>query len=263
MPRPKLVCFIGDLHAGSKVAVATEYVLDDGDVYRPSLHQQWLYDCFVDCIKRIKKHAKGRDIHLKIGGDCVDGHHHDSTQVFGTPEDQHRLAVELLSPLADIASRIDGLRGTDAHVRQSGNDDRAVYRALGVSDDQIRYRFIQDYDGMILDWAHHMTTGRLPHTRGNSLKSLLNAIYFDNLERGRRQPALIVRHHVHIYDDVADHRKGIRAVSCPAWQLQTAYTRRLSPHGLCSVGVVLWMPDTRQVIPILYEPEQDTIETVR
>lgn len=259
---PKLLCFLGDLQAGSKTALAMPFILDDKDEYRPSLLQNWLLNCYKDVFEKVKYHARGHDLHLKLGGDMVDGDHHDSSQVFGTSEDQQTLAVELTMPFMNIATRCDALKGTDAHTGPSGDGDRAVYRKLGVREENIKYRHVQDYNGALLDWAHHTNGGRKPNTRGNALQALINDIYFQNLEQGERIPSLIVRHHVHLYDDKSDNRKGIRAVACPGWQLNTSFTRRISPHGLASIGLVLWWPDTLRVLPILYKPEEDPIEYV-
>lgn len=260
---PKLVGFVGDTQTGSKTALAKATVLDDGDHYGLSLHQQWLLDCYNDCIAKVKYHAAGHEFHLKLGGDLVDGsQHHGSAQTFGTKEDQERLSAELLMPFANMASRIHGLKGTDAHTGPSGGSDKAVLRMLGVNDSDVKYRHRQDYDGALLDWAHHTTMARKPHTRGNSLNALINDIYFQSLEEAEPLPSLIVRHHVHLYDDRSDHRKGMRAIACPGWQLHTAFTRRLSPHSIADIGVVLWWPDTMRVLPILYKPKEDPIEYV-
>lgn len=263
MPKPILGVFIADLQSGSKTAVAKPIVLDDGDTYTPSLHQDWLYNCLQSALKRVQIYAKGHDVHMKFGGDMVDGvAHHGSSQTFGTTKDQRALAVDLCMPFVNMAARMDGLRGTDAHTGASGDGDRAVYRELGIPDKNIHYRARQQYGNHILDWAHHTGAGRKPNTRGNGLKALINEVYFQNLECGEPIPSLIVSHHVHLYDDVSDHRKGIRAVNCPGWQLNTAFTRKIGPRGLASIGLLLWWPETMRVLPLLYKPKEDPIERV-
>ena len=257
--KDELVLFIGDIHAGSKTALAKKFDLDDGDIYVPSKSQDWLYSCWQDLTKKTKKLAPGYRLILCVGGDTVDNHHHQSQQVFGTDIDQINLAVSLLLPLATVADRVYGLRGTETHTHQSGQYDVKVVEELGG---ECEYRHRLDVGGKLLDWAHHISTGRRAHTRGNSLKVLGKDIYITALERGERVPDLVVRHHVHLYDDVSDHRIGVRAVTCPGWQLQTAFTRRLDPAGLPSVGGLLWYPRINRLDPILYKVADDPIRKV-
>jgi len=260
---PKLVGIIGDVHAGSKTAASKRMVLDDGDEHVPSLHQEWLLDNFNTLVEQMKREALGHDFVLLLGGDLVDGtQHHGSTQTFGTPQDQINLAVDLLMPLMNIASKAYALRGTDAHVGQSGDLDRAVASKLGIPASNIDFRHLLDFDGALLDWAHHVGAGRRPGTRGNSLKALMSDIYFTCLETKQRVPDLIVRHHVHQYDDVSDHRRGMRAITCPAWQLHTTHTRRLSPHGIPSTGGVMWWPDRMKVQAVEFAPILDEVKYV-
>lgn len=258
---PKLVGIIGDTHAGSKTAVSKRWRLDDGDEHVPSLHQAWLMDNLSDWIRHTLYQAQDHEFVLCLGGDLVDGvQHHGSTQTFGTPKDQTNLAVDLLRPLANAAAKIYALRGTDAHAGQSGNFDRDVAEELGVKAENIDFRHLIDFDGALLDWAHHVGAGRRPGVRGNSLKNLITDIYFTCLETRKRIPDLIVRHHVHQYDDVSDHRRGMRAVTVPGWQLHTTHTRRLSPHGLPGIGAMLWWPDKMKIEVKEYEPAADPIK---
>ena len=257
--KDELVIFVGDIHAGSKTALAKRFDLDDGDIYTPSLSQDWLYVNWQALTKKVKKLSSGYRVILCIGGDTVDNHHHNSQQVFGTDVDQINLVVSLLLPLATMSDRVYGLRGTEAHTHQSGQYDVKVVEELGG---ECEYRYRLDVGGKLLDWAHHVNIGRRAHTRGNSLKALGKDIYITALEAGERVPNLVMRHHVHLYDDISDHRIGVRTVTCPGWQLHTAFTRRIDPAGLPSVGGLLWYPRLSVVDAVIYKVADDPIRKV-
>lgn len=258
MPDP-LHLFIGDVHAGSSVAVMEPFSDHDGIQYGPSRVQSLLLKFWRQMVAEVKTAAKGRDLVLHLGGDLVDGvHHHGSTQTVGDVADQRALAVQLLLPLANISKMIYALLGTDAHVGQSGTEDASVAKELGA---EARYRWRLDCSGKILDWAHHVAGPRLPWTQEGGLIRLTNKTIIDCMERDQKPPDLIVRHHTHLH--CRTHIKGVDALVVPGWQAATAFTRKIDPSGLLTVGAVLWYPKLGEFRALLYRFPDDEITKAR
>lgn len=261
--KPKIVCFVGDVHAGSKAAVADEIELADGDIYTPSLHQEWLLERWIEFYATAKKLSKGHDFHLMLGGDLIDGcQHHGSTQTFGTEDDQIGLSVSLLTPLAEMSVRSFAILGTPAHAGKVGQFDKRVAKDLEVAPADIDWQHRISFEERILDWAHTTSMGRRPHTRGNNLNNLINDIHVTCLESHDPDPDLIVRHHVHQFDDRMDGRRRMRAIACPGWQLATEYTHNLPNSTLPDVGGVFWWPKENKVEVVRYEVKQSPIKVV-
>ena len=229
----------------------------DGIRYSPSRVQLALLKFWKQMLAEVKTQARGHDLYLHLGGDLVDGvHHHGSTQTVGDVNDQRALAAQMLLPLATMSKRIYALLGTDAHVGQSGAEDKSVAKELGA---EARHRWRMLSGGKVLDWAHHAGLGRKPWTQENAPASLANKIKAECDDRGQRRPDLVVRHHVHRF--VKAHAKGIDVFTCPGWQAQSSFSRRLDPAELLSVGAVLWYPKNGGIVPLIYDwPDDPLVE---
>lgn len=250
--------FIGDLHFGSTAAPMPEFTDADGVTHSPSRAQADLMAFWRQALADAKAAAKGCRVFLHLGGDAIDGErHHNTPQTIGQRADQVDLAVFMLLPWVNMASGGAALLGTEAHVGGNGTDDRTVAKALGLP---ARQRWRLDCAGKVLDWAHHAGLGRKEWTSETALVSLANNTLVRCLRRGERPPDLIVRHHVHAY--VRTHAKGTDVCTVPGWQAQTAYTRKLDPGALLSVGVVLWWPRRGEIRPLVYDWPDDPLEVV-
>ncbi len=233
---------------------------DGNDVgHDPSKAQRLLLKFWRQALEEVKAAARGYDLVLHLGGDLVDGvGHHHSTQTLGDVNDQRALAVQLLLPYANMSKKIYALLGTDAHVGQSGAEDKSVAKELGAKSDW-HWRLI--CGGRLLDWAHHTKMGRKLSTQENAPTALANDIRAECKEFDEQVPDMVVRHHVHRY--VRTHTKGMDVVYCPGWQLQTSHTRSKSPAELLGVGIVLWYPKTGAIHPINFRVRADPIQTVK
>ena len=259
MGREPVHIFLGDLHAGSKLAPLVPFTDADGVNYAPSKLQAYLLTLWRDCLSDVKSAARGCDVVLHLGGDLVDGvAHHGTTQTVLDHNGQRDLAVELLRPWVNLSAAAYGLLGTDAHVRDNGQDDASVCKELGVP---AKGYWRIECEGLLLDWAHHASGARL-----RLEASLLRLA--DNIQREARRreppervPDLIVRHHVHRY--ARARFDTTEAVTVPGWQAQTSFTRRHDPAGLLSVGVVAWWPKRREIRPFVYDHPAEPIVKVR
>ena len=259
MTKEPVHVFLGDLHAGSKLAPLVPFTDVDGVQYAPSKLQAFLLTLWRDALTDVKAAVRGCEVVLHLGGDLVDGvGHHGTTQTVLDWNGQRDLAVELLRPWVNIASQGYGLLGTDAHVGDNGQQDTSVCKELGFP---ARSWWPLEFAGQYLDWAHHISGPRKPWNRDSGAVTLANKTYAEcaEAEPRRRVPNLIVRHHMHHF--VHARAKGIDVVVVPGWQAQTAFTRRIDPNGLLSTGVVLWWPKQQRVQPLIYPfPEEPIVK---
>jgi hypothetical protein len=253
--------FLGDLHAGSKLAPLSPFADADGVQYSPSRIQAVLNGFLAQALADVKAVARGHKLVLHLGGDLVDGvGHHGTTQTVLDWNGQRDLAVQLLLPWVNLADAAYGLLGTDAHVGDNGQQDSAVCKELGV---KARQYWPIESAGRKLDWAHHVTAGRRPWTRETALLLLANTTAIECAQRQppERVPDLIVRHHVHQWAHTRT--AATQVVTVPGWQAQTSYTRKLTPNALLTVGVVVWWPARDKVTPLAYEFPADPIVKVQ
>jgi hypothetical protein len=262
--REALHVFLGDLHAGSTVAPSVTHEGVDKTIVGPSLVQTALCDFWWQALADVKLAAKGCDLRLHLGGDLVDGvRHHGSTQTSATRTIERRVAVALLEPWVDVAGRVYGLLGTDAHVGDNGEEDATVLSQLGVPPEDRRGYFRIRCSGKVLDWAHHVTGSRREWLKENAGVALANRIRIEYLTRKQPEPPpdLIVRHHIHL--DYLTLAHGTYVAAIPGWQAQTSYTRALDPAALLTVGLGLWWPSRNEFRHLLYEFPPEPIEEDR
>ena len=254
--KPKVLLHIGDLHSGAKSAVACPFDAQDEDdpPLSPSKRQIELYSKLKELEASAKQVAKTHDVILILGADMIEGYHQHGTNTWGTSDDQRELATRLLMPFANIATEIYGLLGTETHTGIEGENDKAVVRKLGGIAKQ---RFIFDYNGVIIDCAHHARNTVYP-ARIAIERSIKEAI-----KNGDPIPNIIIRHHLHRYDH--DERnfihggqvRHIQAAICPCWKLPDPFTRKIAPEQFPDIGALWVYPDEQKIVPAIYKYRKD------
>lgn len=232
--RPTAVLFVGDLHVGSRVALAPK-------PHRANETQAALGRAWDEMLGRAAKLAQGHRLVLALGGDLVEGFHHGSTEVWAADEDEMRAAaLGLLAPLTARADRVIAVTGTEAHAGRLGQDDRVIARELGAT----ILRPGQDVmvGGRWLDWQHHGgRVGSLPWTMEDGMRGIAKTAHWSAVEEHVVPPALVMRHHLHQMPPAALYRETWAAV-CGCWQGVTAFGARCG-HKTTGVGCWVWHPD--------------------
>ena len=164
MTTKTILAIFGDTHIGSSTALAppsfTIHNQDPKERQPVSYNrlQKWLWECWTDYWDYIDYLARdgGRKrkhriiaVHL---GDIIDGNHHGTLQIIQDVGDQSIVAIDVMQPIRDKADKFFGVVGTSAHGGNSGSNEIAIYKDLGVDDyDQ---SLMLEIDGKVHDFKH-------------------------------------------------------------------------------------------------------------
>lgn len=236
---------ISDTHFGCKVAICPKgFQIDEGVKYQPSRIQrkiQAYWEIFWgEWVPEVTKGEPFAVIHV---GDVIEGlHHRNTTPITPDLSVHRRLAIQMLKP---VVAACDGLyyqiRGTDAHVGPSGQEEETVAETLGAIPDAdgryARHELWKMVGHGLVHCLHHIgTTGSAAYEGTAPNRELVNAF----VEAGRwgdRPPDVIVRAHRHRSyrltmpgaSAVPEAKIGEKTVIItPAWQGKTPFTFRIS-----------------------------------
>ncbi len=236
--RPRTLIVVSDTHAGCRLAICGDKPvrLDGGGWYQPSEFQikmwHWwreFWDTWVPSV------TKGEPYDLVHNGDAIEGvHHHATTQISHNLEDQQRIAELVLKPEVDRCKKKGGtyyhIRGTEAHVGQTGEFEERLARSLGALPNRERQYARFDLwkrvgDRCLVHLLHHIgTTGSAAH-EASAVNAELTAEYVEAARWGREPPDFVVRSHRHrsIAVDLNSAKGYAAAIVTPAWQGKTPF----------------------------------------
>lgn len=241
---------VSDLHMICRLGLFPadfELPLDDGGVYRASRLQRVVWGYWLDFWNNwVPTVTRGEPFSVVVNGDAIDGgaHHHNVTHISANREDQERLALHVLGPVAKRAERFYMVRGTEAHGGQSGCDEESLARQLGAVKDHdgrhARWRLRLRLGHGLVDIAHHIgTTGSMAYET-SAIHKELEQIYVDAARWGEEPPDVVVRSHRHTNAEtrirIMKRRHGRTAqgfaTSCTTagWQLKTPFAWKV-PGG--------------------------------
>lgn len=269
-----LVVWAGDLHFNSTVAPCVpEFEKDDGDYHKNSKTQDALWEMWKDAWKQVAHLSKGRDVVTILGGEIADQMQKHPTFQYVThnPDTIRRLALETLEPALAVTNYLIVLRGTEAHVGTGSNLDEGIAREIAKSRDWSDVKVIKDgvryshyyatyyIGGRFFDMTHHVNMGSSKRTERDAANHLAadlimdyTRVWSDNRQRRFELPDFALRGHVHRFSDSKDNYP-IRAVICPAWQVHTSFSYRISAGASKNdVGLVVIDPAKNQVDWIKY-----------
>lgn len=276
-----LVAALGDLHAGSTVAVCPPegIELDDGGVMMPNKVQRHLYACWEECWSRrfrsVYERWKPARFTLILNGDLVEGIHHHSSQGAPLVGQHFRAAHALLEsgPLRYKPDYVHLVRGTEAHVGRAAELEEGLARTLRAEGVEMvedpdtaqvsSYWRRIEIDGVRLDVRHHGRMGQRAHTRGPYDRWYAQDIELEHYLDGEDPPHLAIRSHLHRYADSGkSHRWTTRLVQLPCWQAMTSYAHRITAESLSDVGIVVFVIEDGRLHepePILFPLDRPTI----
>lgn len=240
---------VSDLHCGSTLGLCPErgIQLDDGGWYQPNNGQIALWDCWLQYWAAVKLELRAGDrLFVAINGDCFDGDHHGTAQIVSRnmAAIQHEMALGSLIPMLELEPKgITIIRGTEAHVGKSAEYEERLARDIGaIANVQTGsyshwHRQVLSEDVM-MDFAHHGSVGKLPHTRSNPAKTLAVKMIYSAAKHKQRCPDIVYRSHAHQGADTGD-EFSVRVIQTRGWQLSTAFVERIAAGSLPEIGGVI------------------------
>jgi hypothetical protein len=213
--------------------------LDGGGWYSPSPLQIKLWhiwrEFWDDWVPTV---TKGEPFVVVVNGDSLDGvHHNATTQISHDLEDQANIGFALLEPIVKLCrGQFYMVRGTDAHVGQSGVDEEKLAKRLGAIKNErgqrARFELWLKIDRRLIHFAHHIgTTGSMAYETTAVMKELAEMLA-DSARWGNQPPDVIVRAHRHRHIEVrvpTRNNYGIAFITA-GWQLRTPFAFRI-PGG--------------------------------
>jgi hypothetical protein len=229
---------VSDLHAGCRVGLHPPEPsrMDGGGQYIPSDFQRkmwaWWEEFWNDWVPTV---TRREPYDIVVNGDAIDGaHHRSTTQISQNIEDQQRIAEACLQRVVERCKKKGGtyyhIRGTEAHVGQSGEYEEKLARSLGAKPnkdkDYARFDLWKRVGSKCLvHLLHHIGTTASAAHESSAVNAELTASYVEAARWGREPPDFIVRSHRHrsIAVDLNSAKGYAAAIVTPAWQGKTPF----------------------------------------
>ncbi len=253
---------ISDTHCGCRGAIIGEQgaQLDDGGRYHPSAFQKKIYAYWREFWDEfIPEATRGDKFAVVHNGDAIDGVHHGSTsQISHNLEDQSEIAYDLLAPIVELAEgRYYHIRGTEAHVGQSGVEEERLAKRLHAIPDEngkyARWDLRKRVGKGLVHLLHHVgATGSVAYEATAVHKELVETILQAALWK-QAVPDMIVRSHRHrfIKTEIPSANGRSVAIVTPCWQGKTPFVWKI-PGGRLSTpqfgGIVIKWHDRDKVL---------------
>ena len=232
---------ISDLHCGCRIGLCHPdgAELDGGGTYKPSKFQLKMWSMWREFWHEwVPRVCRGEPFDVVVNGDAIDGSHHGTTTQWShDSEDQAEAAYQILAPIAEKAARFYMVRGTEAHVGQSGVEEERLAKRLGaVKDKEGRYarwelwKYIGGRKGALAHIMHHIgTTGRAAYETSGPQAELI-AEFVESARKRKRPPDFVIRSHRHRFiraTNPTDAGDAIVAVT-PGWQGKTPFVYKIA-----------------------------------
>jgi hypothetical protein len=232
--------------------------LDDGGLYMPSLIQlkiwSWWREFWDEWVPLV---CRGEKFDVVINGDSIDGVHHNSTtQISHNLEDQKRLAEVVIRPIAEKANRLFVVRGTSAHVGESGVNEEELAKTIGAvpnaEGQYARHELWIRIGTALVHCMHHIgTTGSAAYESTAVHKEMIESLT-ESARHNLEPPDVIVRSHRHRYFRTmfSSNKGDAISVVTPGWQAKTPFAYRI-PGGRISLpqfgGIIVRSGDEEHV----------------
>lgn len=233
------VVVVSDLHVGCELALMPEggYVSDNGNPKPPSQIQNKLHEWWKEFWSWADRETGGK-YNVVVNGDAIDGVHHGSVSQWSHNKDHQRgAAVQLLMPVRERASQLWIVRGTAAHVGESGCDEETIARELkadriGGRGSFSHWQLFYGCDDYLVHFAHHISTSMSPFAKSSGLQREMALGYMNSGRWKDKPPDVYVRSHRHECSVVGEPSES-GMTWCwvtPPWQLTTPYMHK-HPRG--------------------------------
>jgi hypothetical protein len=239
-PSIRLAFMIADTHCGSTQGILPPgFVTHEGNEIRQNEIQRWLWDCWQRGMEWMEKVADGDPYALILNGDCLDGNHHRTKEIWSPDEGDHlKCARELLKVPAGLAAKVFVVAGTEVHTH---NAESALAEMLSAVPDPNTgkgawHRADLTIAGTRLIAQHHCPTSQRSWTAASALCAGLAEEQLQAARNGEQIPLALATAHRHVFGTY-ESPNGV-AVGLPAWQGLTRFGQKVVPSARTQCGLV-------------------------
>jgi hypothetical protein len=249
------IVVISDTHCGDRLGLIHKdgIDLDDGGKYLPSSLQLKMWEMWREFWDEwVPIATRGEPYVIVHNGDAINGKPHgNKSNISDNVVDQRAIAVQCLLPERENPKCIEyyHIRGTEAHVGKSGEEEEALARDLGAKANEsgmsARYDLWKTVgDDKLVHFLHHIgTTGSNAYEATAVHKELVES-FIEAVRWDQARPDVIVRSHRHRCIEIAipvghslsrEHATGkAYAVVTPAWQGKTPFSWKIAGARLAT-----------------------------
>lgn len=232
--KTKKLVVLSDMHIGSTTGLwPKSFKTHEGFHVGQNDFQKWLWSCWVDCQKWIKKKTGDQPYELLLNGDLIEGIHHRTIEVMTPdPNDMVGAAIETLAPIAEKAKAVYLTSGTECHTR---NTEAWVGRELEAAVDpstghHVFNRLELEFGEHLVAASHHMSTACRPYLEASAHSLTLGSEIQERARAGKRPPTIVIKGHRHVHGIWQD-GMGM-CMSTGAWQGLTRHGQKVVPHAV-------------------------------
>lgn len=230
---------VSDTHCGCQFGLCPpEVALDSGSVVTYSdlqekLWAHWVYfwETFVPEV------TEGRPFVVVVNGDSIEGRHHNTTtQITANLAVQRKIAAECFRSAFAFSKpkRLFFVRGTEAHVGQSAEDEEGFAERLKAVPDEFgnfaRNELWLQVGRGTAHFLHHIGVAGSQAYETSALMREYAESCVESARWGYQPPDWIVRSHRHRCTEIRVPSSNGRAtvITTPAWQLKTPFAYRVA-----------------------------------
>lgn len=215
------------------MALSQVHQLDDGGFYHPSALQNKLHKLWIGFWEWAYKEVGKEPFVIVHCGDITDGVHHRTTQLSsGNLSVQAKLSVDMLAPHVESSSGYYQIRGTEAHVGASAQEEEQIAKELGAvpeaeTGNYSRWElWLKMGKNHLVHFAHHLGHTSSSAYESSALMREVVAAFTESGQWGFRAPGVVVRGHTHRYLKIEGPGDWI-GIKMPAWQAKTSFVYRI------------------------------------
>lgn len=223
------VLVLSDLHVGSTVAVMPRgFKTAEGNEIGLNGVQEFLLAAWEDMLRWSAALMEGGNYALVINGDCIDGDHHGTKQIWSKDiGDQIEACVELLKPLTYRAAKVFVVRGTESHTH---NTELAIGKALGAERNPETGaaafdRLHLSVNGTRCVFRHHVGTSTRSWSEATAMASTLAEETIQAARNGEAPRQVVCCAHRHKFGTYSNGRGTV--VISPPWQMLSRFGHRV------------------------------------
>lgn len=237
----KNIVVTSDQHIGCQLGLCPpEVTLDGQGIYQHSKLQKIVWKKWLYFWNEFVPHVtKGEDFIWVNNGDAIDGIHHNAvSQITHNITDQVKIAEQVFSTIVNNpkCKGVYFLRGTSAHVGESGQNEEMLAKNIGAVPEFPDNEFNPIYarnelflrfgdNKTLVHFTHHIgATGSMAYESTAPHKEMIE-MYTEAGRWGVEPPAVLLRSHRHRFylNTIASKNMNSLVVITPGWQMKTSF----------------------------------------